>query len=72
MSTVTINQEGLAIHIDRYFASRNLPARYPDVLRLKNMRIGGKPLPVKQQMDELGIKSRMTLYAWHKRIDDQV
>jgi hypothetical protein len=72
MKTVSIETEGIEQHINRYFEAKNLPHRFKDVVYLKDLRIGGKPISMQRQMKELGMNAKQTLYGWHKRIDDQV
>ena len=67
---MSISQEGIEEHINRYFELKGLPHTYQDVVNLHRMRIGGKPLPMIQQAKELGMEnSRGVLYGWYKHLD---
>lgn len=67
---MSIEQEGLKEHVNRYFKRRHLSYTLDDVIRLKEMRIGGQPISMGRQLKELGMNSRTTLYNWHSRIDN--
>jgi len=71
MKAVSIDKEGIEEHINRYFELRGSHSTYKDVIRLYHMRIGGRKLSMDQQMKELGMGSRNTLYKWHRHIDSQ-
>lgn len=68
--TPSIEAEGgIKPHVDSFFEKRGLPYRFADVVRLKDMRIGKRPISKQTAADELHI-SRQTIYDWYKRIDN--
>lgn len=69
---ISLKDEGIVRHINRYFVERDIDKRYGDVLYWKNLKIGGRHISMSQQMTELGINSRSVLYRWHREIDEQV
>lgn len=54
--------------IDAYFIARSMPFSHADVIRVRDMRIGGRKLSMQRQADELGGISRTTLYKWQKHL----
>jgi hypothetical protein len=56
--------------INAYFVAQGLPYTYEDVLRVRDMKVGNRPVSMQRQADELGGMSRSTLYGWYKKIDN--
>lgn len=70
--TPSIEAEGgIAVHVNKFFRGKNLPHRFGDVVRLKNLKIGKRKISKQQAADELGI-SVNTLSKWYKHIDSEV
>ena len=68
-SNISIQDEGgISIHVDAFFTKRGSDKTFDDVLRLKNLKVGNRGLPIQQQADELGV-SRAVLYKWYDIID---
>jgi hypothetical protein len=68
--TPSIEVEGIAVHVNNFFIKKSLPHRYGDVVRLKNLKIGGRNISKDSAAKELQI-SKNTLIKWYKLIDKE-
>jgi ACT domain-containing protein len=66
----SIEDEGVAVHVNNFFIKRGSDKRYGDVLRVRDMVIGGKKLSKQRAADELGV-SRQAYIKWLKLIAKQ-
>jgi hypothetical protein len=69
--TPSIEAEGgIVVHINNFFIKKGLPHRYGDVVRLKNLKLGGRSISNTIAAKELGV-SKNTLLKWYKLIDKE-
>lgn len=68
--TPSIETEGIAVHVNNFFIKKGLPHRYGDVVRLKNLKIGGRSISPARAAKELQI-SKNTVIKWYKLIDKE-